>query len=161
MASVQFWILQGRHFVVDGPKTFKLSPDISFDTGFQKIVLSSLLLFLCACYKSWSRWYEVATLTARNFNSSGLLYFHFLNMINLCLNIWFIKILKCQQFLFWRKSRQKAQILNFFKGLLFRNGVFWETSVAFLKSLVLQLFLKYSQSYANLNVKSRPKWSSL
>ena len=140
MVSVQFWILQGHHFVVGEPKTFKLSPDISFDTGFQKIVLSSLLLFSCACYKSWSRSYEVATLTARSFNSSGLLYFHFLNMINLCPNMWFIKNLKCQYFFILKKEPSKAQILNFLKGLLFRNGVFWETSVGFLKSLVLQLF---------------------
>ena len=36
-------ILQGRHFVVG-------ESDISFDSGFQKFVLSSLLLFSCACY---------------------------------------------------------------------------------------------------------------
>ena len=35
--------------------------------------------------------------------------------------------------------------------------VFWETSVGFLKSVVLQLFPKYSQSNVNLNVKSRAK----
>ena len=34
-------------------------------------------------------------------------------------------------------------------------GVFWETSGGFLKSVVLQLFPKYNQSYVNLNVKSR------
>ena len=34
-------------------------------------------------------------------------------------------------------------------------GLFWETSVGFLKNLALQLFPKYSQSYANLIVKSR------
>ena len=39
--------------------------------------------------------------------------------------------------------------------------VFWETSVGFLKSVVLQLLPKYSQSYANLKVKSRPKFNSL
>ena len=38
--------------------------------------------------------------------------------------------------------------------------VFWETSVGFLKSQVLQLFPKYSQSYANLNVKSRAKFNT-
>ena len=37
-------------------------------------------------------------------------------------------------------------------------GVFWETSVGFLK--VLQLFPEHSQSYANLNVKSRPRFNS-
>ena len=31
--------------------------------------------------------------------------------------------------------------------------VFWETSVDFIKSVVLQLFPKYSQSFVNLNVK--------
>ena len=39
-------------------------------------------------------------------------------------------------------------------------GMFWETSAGFPKSAVLQLFPKYSQSYANLNVKSRPKFNS-
>ena len=29
----------------------KLLPDISFDSRFQKDILSSLLRFLCACYK--------------------------------------------------------------------------------------------------------------
>ena len=40
-------------------------------------------------------------------------------------------------------------------------GVFWETSVGFLKSVVLQLFPKYSQSNVNLNVKSRAKLNYL
>ena len=40
-------------------------------------------------------------------------------------------------------------------------GVFWETSVGFLKSVVFQLFPKYSQSYVNLNVKSRAKFNCL
>ena len=35
--------------------------------------------------------------------------------------------------------------------------VFWETDVVFLKSVALQLFLKYSQSYSNFNVRSGPK----
>ena len=34
-------------------------------------------------------------------------------------------------------------------------GVFWETSAGFLKSVVLELFPKYSQSYGNLNVKQK------
>ena len=33
-------------------------------------------------------------------------------------------------------------------------GEFWETSVSFLKHVVLELFPKYSQNYVNLNVKS-------
>ena len=39
--------------------------------------------------------------------------------------------------------------------------VFWETSVGFLKSVVLQLFPKYSQSNINMNVKSRSKFNYL
>ena len=39
--------------------------------------------------------------------------------------------------------------------------MFWDTSAGFLKCVVLQLFLKYSQSYANLNVKSREKFNCL
>ena len=34
-------------------------------------------------------------------------------------------------------------------------GAFWETSVGFPKSVILQLFPKYSQSYINLYVKSK------
>ena len=43
-------ILQGGHFVVGEPKTFKLLADISFESILQNTVLSTLLLFLCACY---------------------------------------------------------------------------------------------------------------
>ena len=42
--------LQGPHFVVGGPKNFKLLADISFESSLQNTVLPSLLLFLCACY---------------------------------------------------------------------------------------------------------------
>ena len=38
-------------------------------------------------------------------------------------------------------------------------GVFWETAVGFLKSVVLQLFPKYNQSNTNLNVESRAKFN--
>ena len=38
-------------------------------------------------------------------------------------------------------------------------GVFWETFVGFLKTVVLELFPKYSQSHGNSNVKSRPKFN--
>ena len=34
--------------MLDEPKNFKNVSDISFDSGFQKIVLSNLLLFSCA-----------------------------------------------------------------------------------------------------------------
>ena len=43
-------ILQGRLFMVGGPKNFKLLVDISFESSVQNTVLPSLLLFLCACY---------------------------------------------------------------------------------------------------------------
>ena len=36
-------------------------------------------------------------------------------------------------------------------------GTFWETFAGFLKSVILQLFSKYSQCNVNLNVKSRSK----
>ena len=36
-------------------------------------------------------------------------------------------------------------------------GVFWETSMGFLKNVVLHLFPKYRQSYVNLNIKSKIK----
>ena len=39
--------------------------------------------------------------------------------------------------------------------------VFWETSVDFVKSVVLQLFPKYSRSNVNLNVKSKAKFNYL
>ena len=40
------------------------------------------------------------------------------------------------------------------------NGsVFYETRVGFLKSVVLQLISEYSQRYANLTVKGRPKFN--
>ena len=41
------------------------------------------------------------------------------------------------------------------------SDMFWETSVGFLKSVVLQLFPKYGQSYVSLNVKSRAKFTCL
>ena len=92
-------ILQGRQIVVGGRKNFKLLADISFESSLQNTVLPSLLLFLCACYYvdlDDIQWNEVATSTVRNFNNSWPLYLIFLNMINLCPNIWFIKNSKCQ-----------------------------------------------------------------
>ena len=41
--------LQGRHYG-EVRKYFKILPDISFDSRFQLIALSSLLLLLSACY---------------------------------------------------------------------------------------------------------------
>ena len=116
------------------------------------------------------QWNEVATSTARNFNNSWPLYLIFLNMINLCPNIWFIKNSKCQQFFHLKKEPpKKHKFFIFLKGCYFVMGspidmnvdVFWETSVGFLKSVVLQLFPKYSQSNVNLNVKSKAKFNCL
>ena len=155
--------------MVDGPKIFKLLEDISFESGSENVVSQSLLLFSCSCYYvdlDDIQWNEVATSTASNFNNSRPLYLNFSNMINLCLNIWFIENSKCQQFLFWRKNRHKKhKFFMFLSGRYFAMGgpidanvdMFWDTSVGFLKYVVLQLFPKYSQSYVNLNVKKESK----
>ena len=42
--------LQGRHFVVDGPKNFKLLADIFVESDLRNIILLSLLLFSRASY---------------------------------------------------------------------------------------------------------------
>ena len=66
-------ILQDRHFVVGGPKNFKLLADIYFDSSLQNTVLPSLMLFLCACYQvdlDDIQQYEVVTSTTRNFKNS-------------------------------------------------------------------------------------------
>ena len=68
-----------------------------------------------------------------------------------------------------KEPTKKHKFFIFLKGCYFVMGspidmnvdVFWETSVGFLKSVVLQLFPKYSQSYVNLNVKSRAKFNCL
>ena len=69
-----------------------------------------------------------------------------------------------------KKQTKKSNIFFIFlKGRYFvmsglidmNSSVFWETSVGFPKSVVLQLFPKYSQSNVNLNVKSRAKFNCL
>ena len=159
--------------MVGGPKNFKLLADISFESSLQNTLLPSLLLFSCACYYvdlDNIQWNEVATSTARNFNNSWPLYLIFLNIINLCPNIWFIKNLKCQQFFHLKKEPpKKHKFFMFLKGCYFVMGspidinvhVLWETSVGFLKNVVLQLFPKYSQSNVNVNVKSRLTFNCL
>ena len=63
-----------------------------------------------------------------------------------------------------KETPKKHRFFIFLKSRYFvmeaSIAVFWETAVGFQKSVVLQLFPKYSQSYANLNVKSRPKFNS-
>ena len=44
-------ILQGRHFLVGGPKNFKLLVDISFESSLQNTVLPSLLVFCVLAIK--------------------------------------------------------------------------------------------------------------
>ena len=65
-------------------------------------------------------------------------------------------------FSFQKGATKKTQIIDIFKRLFVTGSpidmnvdVFLETSVGFLKSVVLQLFPKYSQSNVNLNIKSR------
>ena len=79
-----------------------------------------------------------------------------------------MKNIERQQYLIWKKSRKKTQFFYFFlkKNYLVMGGptdlnfgVFWETFVGFLKTVVLELFPKYSQSHGNSNVKSRPKFN--
>ena len=86
-----------------------------------------------------------------------------------CCAFWFIKTSKCQQYFFEKGAAKKHKFFIFLKGGLFvmggpidiNVGIFWETPVDFLKSVVLQLFLKYNQSDINLNVKSRAKFNCL
>ena len=119
----------GSSFCDGRAKNLQILRDIDFDSGFQNIVLSNLLLFLCVCYINWSRWYsinEITNLTARNFNSSRLLYHYFSKMSNFFPNIRFINNSNCKKFLFWRKSHQKTPIFRLFKGILFCNGrLYW------------------------------------
>ena len=91
-------------------------------------------------------------------------------MINLCPTILLTKTSKCQQLFLKKKgAAKKHKFFVFLKGRYFvmggpvdmNIGVFWETSVGFLKSVILQLFPKHSQSYVDLNVKSRPNFNCL
>ena len=104
--------------------------NISFDSSLQNTVLPSLRLLFCACYQvdlDDIQRNEVATLTAHDFSNSWSLYLIFLNMINLCPNIWFIKNSKCQQFFHLKKQPpKKTQIFHIFKRLLFRLPYWYE-----------------------------------
>ena len=69
-------------------------------------------------------------------------------------------------FILKKQLPKKHKFFVFWKGHYFLMegsididvGVFWETSVGFLKIVVSQLLPKYSQSYGNLDVKIRPKF---
>ena len=95
-------------------------PDISFDCSFEKIVLSSLLLFSRACYLldlDDIQWNEVATSTA-------LIppFFKYVKLLPKYLNFVSFKIRNASNFYFEERAPQKTQIFNIFKGPLFRNG---------------------------------------
>ena len=70
---------------------------------------------------------------------------------------------------FEKGAAKKHKFSTFLKGRYFvmggsidiNFGVFWETPVDFLKSVVLQLFPKYNQSNVDLNVKNRAKFNCL
>ena len=112
--------LQGHHFVVGGPKSFKLLADIFLRTAF-KILYCRVCCYFCVLVDLDNiQWTEVATSTARNFKNSWPIYVKLPNMINLFPNIWFIKNSKCQN-LFFEKGAAKI-FFHIFKGLLFRHG---------------------------------------
>ena len=169
MVSVQF------RKIFTGPRTVDQK---TFSAHFlwerpSKYCIVELTVVLVCLLLSWSRRYSMkwsSNLDGSYFNNSWPLYLNFSNMINLCPNIWFIKNSKCQQFFHLKKELpKKHKCFIFLKGCYFVMGspidmnvdVFWETSVGFLKSVVLQLFPKYSQSNVNLNVKSRAKLNCL
>ena len=121
--------LQVHYFLEGGPKNFKLLVDISFESSLQKIVLPSLLLFLCACYYCVRlddiQWNELATSTARNFNNSWPLYLNFRIILKLSPNLLIHQKFQMPAiflFFFEKRAAKKAQIFHIFKGLLFRNG---------------------------------------
>ena len=101
------------------------------------------------------QWNEAATSTVCTFNNSWLLYYHFSNMF------YPSKVENVSNFHFEERAAKKLKFSIFLKGLYFvmdgsidvNVGVVWETSVGFLRNVVLQLFSKYDQNYANLNVK--------
>ena len=130
MVSIQFHKnLQGRHFVMGEPKIFKFYEILILIVDFKTLYCQIYCCFYVFVTLIWSRWYsinEVTNLTARNFNSSRLLYHYFSKMSNFFPNIRFINNSNCKKFWFWRKSHQKTLIFRLFKGILFCNGrLYW------------------------------------
>ena len=117
MVSVQFCKIT---------KNFKLLADTFFWERLSNIVYQVYCHFHVLVIKfilDYIQWNIVATSTIRNFNNSSPLYLNFSNIINLCLNNWFIEDLKISSIFFWKRSRQKIpQIFHILKGPLFRNG---------------------------------------
>ena len=102
-------ILKDPHFVMGGSKNLKLSENIFFGVNFQKNVLSRFLLLSSVSYQddiSDSERNEIASLTARNFNNSWLLYAKF-SETKLCRKIWLKENRKCQLFLFLKQKAPK------------------------------------------------------
>ena len=130
--SIKMWFsfifakdLKDRHFVVGVSKNLKLSTNTCFGVSLQKNVLSSFLLFLSVCYQDDlgdSERNETASLTARNFNNSWLLYVKFSDGINLCRNIWLIQNWKCQLFLFSKYKTPKRITFSIFQRQFLRNA---------------------------------------
>ena len=122
MVSVQFFKkITGPLFCGEWIK--RLLTDISFESGLQNFVLSSLLLFPCYLVDLDDiQWNEVASSTTRNFINSWPLHLNFLNMANLCPNISFIKNKKCDQFFFEKRAVKKTKNFHIFKGSSFCNG---------------------------------------
>ena len=105
----------GRHFFWEHPSKYCIAE-------FSAIFVCLLL--------SWSRRHLIkwsCNFDGPWFQHSWLLYLIFLNMKNLCPNMWFIKNSKCQQFFYLKKEPpKKPQVFNIFKGLLFHNRLpYW------------------------------------
>ena len=72
-------------------------------------------------------------------------------------------------FILKKEPPKNPKLLMLLRGHYFVMGepidmnvdVFRETSVGFLKCVVLQLFPKYSKSFVNFNLKSRAKFNWL
>ena len=102
-------------------QTFKTN--IHLYSVFQKIVLSSLPLFLRVCYYvdlGDNQWNEVATLAHRSFNNIWSLYLNFSDMINFVQIFDSLKIQNVCNFCF-EKRGTKSTNFSFFKEPLFRN----------------------------------------
>ena len=102
-AAILWWVDQ----------KFKLLADISFESCLSKYCSVEFTTIFVCFLLNWSRRYSIKwTSTTCNFNNNWPLYLNFSNMIKLCPNIWFIKNLKFQQYLFWKRSPQKTQIFH-------------------------------------------------
>ena len=111
-------------------------------------------IFVCLLL-SWSRRYS--TKWSSNFDGPWPLYLIFLNIINLCLNIWFIKNSECSQFFHLKKEPPKEHKFFIFRRLLFRNGQpYWYECWR-----ILREFFGFSKSNFSQNIaRLMSKWMS-